>query len=140
MKLADVNAIAGVLASLKVNRITDRAVKDEINESYLAVRKALRPFERDRDDLVEKFRSDWKDEIAATLAKKDFDRTNYLVAQTDLKITIEKMLNEGEAEIAFTPVDAEPLYAPDLWGDDYTLGQIANSVAFLVKHGVAKEE
>ena len=140
MKLADINAIAGVLASLKVNKITDRAVKDEINKSFLAVRKALRPFEKDRDELIEKFRSDWKDEIAATLAKKDFDRTDYLVAQTDMNITIEKMLNEGEAEIAFTPVDAEPLYAPDLWGEDYTLGQIANSVAFLVKHGVAKEE
>lgn len=34
MKLADINAIAGVLASLKVNRITDRAVKEEINNSW----------------------------------------------------------------------------------------------------------
>lgn len=140
MKLADVNAIAGVLASLKVNKITDRAVKEEINKSFVAVRKALRPFEKDRDELVEKFRADWKDEISSILANKDFDRTNYLVAQDDLNITIEKMLNEGEAEIAFTPVDADSLYAPDLWGEDCTLGQIANSVAFLVKHGVAKEE
>lgn len=139
MKLADINAIAGVLAGIKINKIADKSTKDEINKSFLAVRKALRPFERDRDDLVEKFRADWKDEITADLAKKDFDRTAFEQAKVDLNNTIAKMLNEGEAEVAFLPIKSDALFNPDLWWENATLGEIDNSIAFLVKHGVAEE-
>ena len=139
MKLADINAIAGVLAGVKINKIADRAAKDGISKTFLAVRKALRPFERDRAELVGKFRSDWKDEITAELAKKDFDRADYDRAMADLNDTIAKMLNEGESDIAFSPVKSDHLYAPDLWGENITLGEIEEVVAFLIQHGVAEE-
>lgn len=140
MKLADINAIAGVLAGIKINKISDKATKDEISKSFLAVRKALRPFERDREELVEKFRSDWKDEITDILAKKDGDRTAFEQAQADLNAAIVKMLNEGEAEVSFSPVKSDALFNPDPWWENATLGDIDNNIAFLVKMGVAKEE
>lgn len=139
MKLADINAIAGVLSGIKINKVADRETKAELGKTYLAVRKALRPFERDRDDLVEKFRSDWKDEITDILAKKDGDRTAFEQAQADLNAAVAKMLNEGEAEVALSPVKADALYSPDLWWENATLGDIDNNIAFLVKHGVAEE-
>lgn len=139
MKLAEINAIAGVLAGIKINKIADKSTKDEISKSFLAVRKALRPFERDRNELVEKFRSDWKDEITADLAKKDFDRTTFEQAKADLNNTIAKMLNEGESDISFSPVKSDILFNPDLWWENATLGEIDNSIAFLVKHGVTEE-
>lgn len=139
MKLSIINTIAGVLAGVKINKISDRAAKDEISKSYLAVRKALRPFERDRDDLVEKFRSDWKDEIAAILAKDGGDHTACIKAQEDLNNTIVKMLEDGTADVAFTTVKADILFNPDLWFDNATLGEIDKNIAFLVKHGVAEE-
>ena len=139
MKLAEINAIAGVLAGIKINKISDRATREEISKSYLSVRKALRPFERDRDELVEKFRADWKDEIAAVLAKKDGDRAALNQAQADLNAVIVKMLNEGESDVVFSPVKSEHLFAPDIWGENATLGDISETVAFLVKCGVAEE-
>ena len=139
MKLADINAIAGVLAGIKIKKISDKATKDEINKSFLAARKALRPFEKDRDELAEKFRSDWKDEIMALHAKKEGDYTAFNQAQADLNATIVKMLNEAEAEVSFSPVKSDFLFSPDLWWEDATLGEIAENIAFLVKHGVAEE-
>lgn len=139
MKLADINAIGGILATMKINRIHDKEAKDALGNTFLAVRKALRPFEKDRDELVEKFRNDWKDEITAILAKQERDFDEYHTAENDLNVAVFKMLDEREADMDFSPIKAELLYAPDLWGEDATLGEIDNAISFLVKHGVAEE-
>ena len=139
MKLATINKIDGVLAELKINKISDSSTKKEIQRTYLSVRKAMRPFEKDRDEMIDKFRSDWKDEIMAISEKRYGDYSACLAADQDLGKAIEKMLNENEAEIEFSPVNAEWLYAPELWDNDVTLGGISKRVAFLVKHGIAEE-
>lgn len=130
MKLSDISTISGILGALKINKIADRAVKDTLNLEFLSVRKALSPFEKDRDEMAAKFQEDWSGPIT--------DRKGYDAALKDLNDTLSKMLNEMEADITFSPVKADPLYNPDLWGSEATLGEIYNSVAFLVKQGVAE--
>ena len=49
MKLSDISTISGILGALKINKIADRAVKNTLNLEFLSVRKALSPFEKDRD-------------------------------------------------------------------------------------------
>jgi len=139
MKLADINAIGGVLSALRINCIKDKGAKDAVSDSFLSVRKALRPFEKDKDELVEKFRSDWKDEIRTILSKKEGGHEAYYAAERDLNGAILKMLDEREADVTFSHVKADILYSPELWGDKITLGEIDDMVSFLVKHGVAEE-
>lgn len=138
MKLADINAIAGVLSGMKINKVADKETKAELGKTYLAVRKALRPFERDRDDLVEKFRSDWHEVINAIVSGGKGGE-DFVKANEELNETVRMMLEEGTAEVAFSPVKSDYLYAPELWGENITLGEISEVIAFLVKHGVAEE-
>lgn len=138
MKLSIINALGGILANLKINKINDKAAKEAVNRNYLAVRKAMRPFDKDRDELLEKFRSDWKDEIASILAKREGDHEAYYAAERDMNATLLKALEE-DVEVSLTPVKAEQLYDPDLWGNDATLGEIETSVGYLIRHGVAEE-
>lgn len=138
MKLSIINALGGILANLKINKIIDKEAKETVNRNFLAVRKVMRPFDKDRDELLEKFRSDWKDEIAAILSKREGDYEAYYTAERDMNVTILKALEE-DVEVSLTPVKADHLYDPDLWGNDATLGEIEASVSYLIRYGVAEE-
>lgn len=133
MKLSTAKALANILLAMKINRIADKEAKAVITKDYLAIRRAVKDADADRDELAKKFREDWADEMDKP-AKSDAFRK----AEAEANASIVE-LYEKEAEIDLSPVPSELLYDPELWGENDTLGQIANSVDFLAANGVVKE-
>jgi len=131
MRLSEVMLVGDVLGAMKINKVKDADTRAGLNKWFLATLKHRKGFERDKDELVRKFRSDFAEELA---------RGEELTAEKEeLAKAVEELL-KPDVEMGIPPVDAEPLTDPDIWGAEDTLGQIANTVALLVRSGVAKEE
>ena len=133
MKLSTAKVIGDILLAIKINRIEDGVAKSQLMKNFLAVRKVVKEADYDRDELAKKFRDDWADELGQPNKSEAFRK-----AETEANAAIVE-LYEKEAEIDLSPVQSDLLYDPDLWGANDTLGQIANSVDFLVANGVAEE-
>jgi hypothetical protein len=133
MKLSTAKVIGDILLAIKINRIPDKDAKAILINDYLAIHKAVKCADDDREALASKFREDWADEIA-----KQDNSVEYIKAKSEASEAI-IALYEQEADIALGSVPSEFLYNPDLWGESDTLGQIANSVELLVKNGIAVE-
>lgn len=133
MKLSTAKALASILLAMKINRIADKEAKAVITKDYLAIRRAVKDADSDRDELAKKFREDWDAEMDKPVKSDAFRK-----AEAEANASIVE-LYEKEAEIDLSPVPSELLYDPELWGENDTLGQIANSVDFLVANGVAEE-
>lgn len=133
MKLSTAKVISDILLAMKINRIEDRVAKSRLMKNYLAVGKAVKEADADREALSKKFREDWADELG-----KPEKSAAYLKAEEEAKAAIMDIY-ENEVSVDFDSVPSEILYDPDLWGVDDTIGQIANSIEFLAKFGVVKE-
>ena len=133
MKLSTAKVIGDILFAMKINRIADKDAKAVLTKDFLALRKAVKDADNDRDEIAKKFRDDWADEMGK--AEKSAE---YKKAEAEANASLFE-LYEKEADIELQPVKAELLYDPDLWGENDTLGQIANSVNLLIKSGVASE-
>lgn len=132
MNLATAKVVCDILVAMKINRIKDKDAKLALTRTFVSVRNALRPVEADRDALSEKFRADWADEIGS----KDKSYA-YHKAEAEANEAIREMYDR-DAGVSVDKVSADLLYDPELWGADDTLGQIANSVDFLVRAGIAE--
>ena len=133
MKLSTAKVVGDILVAMKINRIADKDAKAVLTKDFLAVRKAVKAADADRDELAKKFRDDWSEEIGKT------DKSDaYRKAEDEANAAI-VAIYEGEADIDIQPVSAELLYDAELWGENDTLGQIANSVDFLAANGIAEE-
>lgn len=133
MKLSTAKVIGDILFAMKINRIPDKEAKAVLTKDYLAIRKAVKDADADRDELARKFREDWADEMNSPVKSDEF-----LKAEEEAKAALFELYDK-EAEIDLRAVKAELLYDAELWGENDTLGQIANSVDFLVESGVAEE-
>lgn len=133
MKLSTAKALANILLAMKINRIADKEAKAVITKDYLAIRRAVKDTDSDCDELAKKFREDWADEM-----NKPVKSDAYLKAEAEANAAIVE-LYEREAEIALSPVPSDLLFDAELWGEEVTLGQIANSVDMLVANGIASE-
>lgn len=133
MKLSTAKVIGDILLAAKINRIADKDAKAVLTKDYLALRRAVKDADNDRDEIAKKFRDDWADEMGK--AEKSAE---YKKAEAEANASLFE-LYEKEADIELQPVKAELLYDPDLWGENDTLGQIANSVELLIANGVASE-
>lgn len=138
MRLSEVMLLADMLGAMRINKVKDSDAKAALNRSFVAVQRHRRAFYRDRDEIVEKYRSDYADELAE-IAKGKPESEAIQKAKADLSVAINGLL-DAEVEVALCPASVEPLYDPDIWGPDDTLAQIANTVDVLVQHGAAKEE
>ena len=133
MKLSTAKALANILLAMKINRIADKEAKAVITKDYLAIRRAVKDTDADCDELAKKFREDWADEMNKPVKSDAFRK-----AEAEANAALEE-LYEKEADIVLEPVPSEVLFDTELWGDDNTLGQIANSVDLLIVNGIAKE-
>ena len=133
MKLSTAKVIGDILLAMKINRIPDKEAKSVITKDYLAIRRAVKDTDADCDELAKKFREDWADEM-----NKSVKSDAYRKAEDDANAALVK-LYEKEVDIDLSPVPSELLFDADLWNDDVTLGQIANSVDLLVANGIASE-
>lgn len=133
MKLSTAKVIGDILLAMKINRIADKDAKAVLTKDFLAIHKAVKCADDDREALATKFRDDWADEM-----EKTEKSAVYMKAEAEANMTI-FALYDKDADIELQPVKAELLYNPDLWGENDTLGQIANSVRLLVVNGIASE-
>lgn len=134
MKLSVAKVIGEILLAMKINRLQDKDAKAILMKDYLAIRKAVKDVNGESEDLARKFREDWAEELAKPDKSEAFRK-----AQEEANAAIVE-LYEREEEIALAPVPAGILFDSELWGEDNTIGQIANTVDFLVANGIAKEE
>lgn len=133
MKLSTAKVIGDILLAMKINRIADKDAKAVLAKDFLAIRKAVKGADDDREALATKFRDDWADEIGK--AEKSAE---YMKAEAEANVTLFAIYDK-EADIELQSVKAELLYNPDLWGEDDTFGQIDNSVKLLIANGIAIE-
>ena len=133
MKLSTAKVIGDILLAIKINRIPDKDAKAALTKDFLAIRKAVKVVDDDREELASKFREDWADEFGK--AEKSAE---YKKAEAEANATLFELYDK-EADVEFQPIPGGLLYDPELWGENDTLGQIANSVELLVKNGIAAE-
>ncbi len=139
MKLSTVNAIAGVLSGMKINKITDKAVKTALVNDYLHLRRFVKDVESERKELIEKFQSDWADELPVVDA---FRRANKPVEGHDDYLEAERDANKALAEIFDREVEpslkAIPLadFVAACDKEELTLEQIA----FFEENGIIEAE
>lgn len=132
MNLATAKVVCDILVAMKINRIQDKDAKLALTKDFVAVRKAVKAVDDDRMEISDKFRSDWADEL-----QNETKSVAYLEAENEANEAV-RALYFADAEIEVEKVKADTLFDPELWGADDTLGQIANSVDFLVRAGLAE--
>lgn len=133
MKLSTAKVISEILLAMKINRLSNKDAKATLTKDFLALRKVVKEADDDREELSKKFREDWAEELL-----KEDKSEEYKKALDEANAAI-MGLYEKEVDIILEPVPSEMLFDTELWGDDNTLGQIANSVDLLTVNGVAKE-
>jgi len=142
MKIETINTLVGILSGIRINRIADKAVKAGLLKDYLALRKVAKEAEAEKDDIVSKFQSDWADELSDVDAmRKDgkpvVGHDAYLDAERDALDAIGEIYAR-EAVVDLVKVSPKPLFDPDVWADDITLGQIPGSIDFMTANGVTE--
>lgn len=137
MKLATINMIVGILAGIKLNKITDKRVKTTLVNDYLHLRKFVREAENDRQALVDKFQEDFADELDAVNAmrqdgKKVVGHDAYLEAEKDTNKAITDIFSR-EVEVSIKPLAMDDFMAA-CSGEELTIEQLA----FLQESGVVE--
>lgn len=134
MKLSTAKVIGDILLAMRINRLPDKEAKAVLMKDYLAIRKAVKDVNGDCEEIARKFREDWAEELVkpdkSDAFKKAQEETNAAIIE----------LYEREEEICLESVPSNLLFDAELWGDDNTIGQIANTVDFLLANGIAKED
>lgn len=137
MKLATINMIVGTLSGIKLNKITDKRVKTTLVNDYLHLRKFVREAEIDRQALIDKFQSDWADELPKVEAfrqdkKPVVGHDEYLEAEKDANKAISDIFaREVEVDIKSVPMDD---FMTACSGEELTIEQLA----FLQESGVVE--
>ena len=135
MKVLIVNAIADILAGVKLNKITDKDTKTILVKDYLQLKKVVQKAKETKQELESKFREDWQDEIFEIdkLRREGESLTgheDYLEAEAD---TV-KMINDAfleDVEVEITPVELDTFIAA-VGEESLTL----ETIAFLQENGV----
>ena len=135
MKLANINTIAGILSGIKLNKITDKDVKNNLLKTFIEFRKAIKDAEAERLEIITKFQSDWLDELKAV---EDFrvkkvpviGHQEYLEAEKDANALIAAIF-EKDVEVKIYSVTIDD-FMSFCGSEDITFEQ----VAFLQDSGV----
>lgn len=126
LAIAEINAAAGMLAGIKLNRITDKDAKAILLKDYLALRKIVKDAEADREEIVRKFQEDWADELPKVQSFRDKNEPvvghdAYLAAEKDANMEIIGLFS-AKVDIDLSPAKAEAIMTVS---EDLTLEQIA---------------
>jgi hypothetical protein len=127
----------GILAGMKINKITDKKVKTALVNDYLCLRKFAKEADTDRKELVDKFQSDWADELDEVEAFRRngqpvIGHDSYLEAEKDANRAISDLFTrEVEVDIKSIPLDDFMAYCG---AEDLTIEQLA----FLQESGLVE--
>lgn len=135
MKVAIVNTVAGILSGIKLNKITDKDVKNKLLRTFIEVRKVIKDADTERLEIIDKFQKDWLEELKAV---ENFRTKNvpvigheeYLEAERDANTLIASIFDR-EVEINLNPVSLDD-FMSFCGNEDITFEQ----VAFLQECGV----
>lgn len=128
MKISTIASITGVLSGMKINKISDKRVKSALLNDYLHLRRHLKDADADREEVVKKFRDDWKDELASVEAfrkegKEVVGHDAYLDAERDANQAIADIFNSNvEVSLASVSLDA---FIVSFGKEELTFEQIA---------------
>ncbi len=111
MKLSTINAAAGILSGMKINKIADKDVKNALVSDYIAMRKVLREANEDTQEVIKKFQEDWRDELAPVDALRKENKPvvghdEYLDAEKDANIAIAAIMGK-DVEIDVKAVEMD---------------------------------
>lgn len=135
MKLSDVNVIVGILAGMKINRITDKKIKTALLNDYLHLRPLFKKANDDAEEIRKKFQDDWEDELDAVQAFRDkrkpvVGHDAYLDAEKDANKAISDLFSaKVDVDINSVPMDE---FMTACGGEELTFEQIA----FLQETGI----
>ena len=135
MKLSDVNVIVGILAGMKINRITDKKIKTALLNDYLHLRPLFKKANDDAEEIRRKFQDDWEDELDAVQAFRDkrkpvVGHDAYLDAEKDANKAISDLFSaKVDVDINSVPMDE---FMTACGGEELTFEQIA----FLQETGI----
>lgn len=135
MKLSDVNVIVGILAGMKINRITDKKIKTALLNDYLHLRPLFKKANDDAEEIRKKFQDDWEDELDSVQAFRDKRKP---VVGHDAYLDAEKDANKAISDLFSSKVDVDINSVPmdefmtACGGEELTFEQIA----FLQETGI----
>ena len=137
MTIATINVLVGILAGMKLNKISDKKVKTALVNDYLHLRRFAKEADADRKELVDKFQSDWTDELDEVEAfrrenKPVVGHDSYLEAERDANKAISDLFTK-EVEVDIQPVPMNDFMA-HCGAEELTLEQLA----FLQENGVVE--
>jgi len=128
MKISVANAVLGILSGIKINKIADKKVKTTLMNDYLHLRKIVKPALDDKNEIAQKFQSDWRDEFVAveTLRREGkpvVGHKEFLEAEADANKAIFALFDkDAEASPKAVSLDS---FLVACKGDDLTFEQIA---------------
>ena len=135
MRLSEVNVIVGILAGMKINRITDKKIKTALLNDYLHLRPLFKKANDDAEEIRKKFQDDWEDELDAVQAFRDKRKP---VVGHDAYLDAEKDANKAISDLFSSKVDVDINSVPmdefmtACGGEELTFEQIA----FLQETGI----
>lgn len=138
LSFLNIRNLVGILSCLKLNRISDKEVKNNLLTDYLALRKVVKSVEEDKREFVEKFQEDWKDELLAVrklrLEKQPVEGYDeYLKAESEGNLILQKM-DEAEVEVSINQVKIDKFVA-SISEEEINFEQIA----VLLDNGILEE-
>ena len=137
MTFAIVNTVANILAGIKLNKIPDKETKTILVKDYLLLKQLVKKVESTKQDIIDKFQSDWKDEISEVDALRQENKPieghkEYLEAEIDAI----KMINDAygeDVEVNFTPIELDK-FLTAVGDEALTL----ETISFLKDNGVVE--
>lgn len=126
MTIAVINAIAGLLSGMKINRISDKEAKAALLKDYLALRRVVKDADEAKGEIIRKFQDDWEDELPAVQAFRDRNEPvvgheAYMEAEKDANKAIQAVFSE-DVDVDLSPVELGAIMD---FSEDITLEQIA---------------
>ena len=128
MKLADINVAVGILAGMRLFRIADKKTRTTLVNDYGELRPIFKKASEDAEEIRNKFRQDWDEELDAVQAFRAKGRP---VVGHDAYLEAEEGANKAIADLylAEVEVDIVPVKKDDFFAhcagvaDDLTMEQ-----------------
>lgn len=138
MKISTINALCGIIAKIDFKELADAKIRTTLYNDYYHLRRFVKQADEDRQEVVNKFQQDWKDELAAVDAfrkenKPVVGHDAYLEAERDANKAISDIF-DAEAEVAIKPVKLDA-FLSSYKGEGLNFEQIA----VLQENGILEE-
>lgn len=135
MIVRNIDKIAGILAGMKLSKITDKEVKNNLLKTFIEARKIAKDIDAERLEIITKFQSDWMEELRAV---EDFrikkvpviGHQEYLEAEKDANALLDSLF-EKDVDLKICPVTMDN-FMSFCGSEEITFEQ----VAFLQDNGV----